>query len=120
MVNVPVVSITQSRHTELPPLPPSQNFVPFGRYTRIQGVTPPDSVDRFANKVSPALASTRNIPMLLDELSVIVCVDPIVTRPVCATSAAAYGDGGMKKSRGLVAVPYGVDKKILPDPATGT
>ena len=40
-----------------------------------------------------------------------------LVRPVVTTSAAAYPEGGTKKSVALIAVPIGVPTRIRPDPA---
>jgi hypothetical protein len=40
----------------------------------------------------------------------------MLMRPVCCTSPAVYGDGGMKKSSLLMALPWAVITEIRPDP----
>jgi hypothetical protein len=67
----------------------------------------------------PAVPSNRTKPTLLAVLIVAVrLAPPIAIRPVNSTSAALYGEGGMKKSAVLRAEPNGVLTPMRPEPAT--
>src|SRR5437763_925147 len=65
----------------------------------------------------PAAPSNSISPILFAVLILIVRFSPIAMRPVKPTSAAAYGEGGAKKSALLVPLPEGVDTDIRPDVA---
>ena len=66
--------------------------------------------------------SNKTKPILLLLLRVTVWLDPpVIMRPVCCTSAGVYGEGGMKKSAVLVALPCAVATDIRPEAlAVGT
>ena len=67
----------------------------------------------------PPGASKTIRPIFPGAVMATLCVPPKAIRPVTCTSAAVYGEGGMKKSLVLTAFPVAVATEILPDPTPG-